>query len=89
MQRLRRRAHRVLWINPRASAPRFQPTVAGMAAALPYCDELLAGATMADLLRVIAVVCDQASMTERRDGRETGAAPSGLAHRRPALSSTA
>lgn len=89
MQRLRRRAHRVLWINPRASAPRFQPTVAGMAAALPYCDELLAGATMADLLRVIAVVCDQASMTEHRGERETDAAPGGLAARNPALSSTA
>jgi uncharacterized protein with von Willebrand factor type A (vWA) domain len=79
MQRLRRRAHRVLWINPRAAAPRFQPTVAGMAAALPYCDELLAGATMADLLRAIDVVCDEAtSMTYRRAARETGATPSGL-----------
>jgi hypothetical protein len=50
-----------------------------MAAALPYCDELLAGATMADLLRAIDVVCDEAtSMTYRRAARETGATPSGL-----------
>lgn len=76
MQRLRRRAHRVLWINPRASAPQFRPTVAGMAAALPHCDRLLPGATMTDLLRVIAAVCEEeAGMTERRGEREIAAAP--------------
>ena len=41
MARLRRRAYRVIWMNPRAGAPQFQPLVATMAAALPYCDELL------------------------------------------------
>ena len=41
MARLRRRAHRVVWVNPRAAAPGFQPLVGTMAAALPYCDELL------------------------------------------------
>lgn len=76
MRRLRRRAHRVLWINPRVSAPRFQPSVAGMAAALPYCDRLLAGATMSDLLQVIAVVCDEATDTTSRRGEGgTPAAP--------------
>lgn len=57
MRRLQRRAHRVVWINPRASAPQFEPTVSGMAAALPYCDRLLAGSTLIDLLDVIAAVC--------------------------------
>jgi uncharacterized protein with von Willebrand factor type A (vWA) domain len=51
MSRLRRRAHRILWLNPRASAPGFAPTVAGMAAALPYCDRLLPAATFQDLTR--------------------------------------
>ncbi|MEV4523996.1 VWA domain-containing protein [Micromonospora tulbaghiae] len=50
MARLSRRAHRVVWLNPRAGAPGFAPLVAGMAAALPYCDRLLPAATFRDLL---------------------------------------
>ncbi|MBG0562676.1 vWA domain-containing protein [Actinoplanes aureus] len=49
MARLRRRAYRILWLNPRAGAPGFAPRVGGMAAALPFCDELLPAATFADL----------------------------------------
>ncbi|GIE00619.1 hypothetical protein Adu01nite_19690 [Paractinoplanes durhamensis] len=49
MARLARRAHAVLWLNPRAGAPGFTPTVAAMAAALPYCTALLPAATFADL----------------------------------------
>jgi uncharacterized protein with von Willebrand factor type A (vWA) domain len=41
MSRLHRRAHRVVWMNPRVAAPGFAPLVGAMAAALPYCDELL------------------------------------------------
>lgn len=53
MARLRRRAHRVIWMNPRVSAPAFEPSVASMAAALPYCDELLAADCFASLANVI------------------------------------
>lgn len=56
MARLRRRAHRVIWMNPRASAPGFEPRVASMAAALPYCDELLAADTFASLSRVVDAI---------------------------------
>lgn len=49
MIRLRRRAYRVMWLNPRAGAPGFTPAVAAMAAALPHCDLLLPAATFADL----------------------------------------
>jgi uncharacterized protein with von Willebrand factor type A (vWA) domain len=56
MSRLNRRAHRVIWMNPRASAPDFEPRVAGMAAALPYCDELLPADTFRSLQKVIAQV---------------------------------
>ncbi|MEU4245686.1 VWA domain-containing protein [Actinoplanes sp. NPDC026619] len=52
MSRLSRRAHAVLWLNPRAGAPGFTPTVAAMAAALPYCSGLLPAATFADLFAV-------------------------------------
>jgi uncharacterized protein with von Willebrand factor type A (vWA) domain len=56
MARLRRRAHRVLWMNPRAAAPGFQPTVATMAAALPYCHELLPADTFSSLAEVVRAV---------------------------------
>ncbi|MFF5180632.1 VWA domain-containing protein [Micromonospora sp. NPDC000316] len=50
MARLRRRAYRIVWLNPRAGAPGFAPRTAGMAAALPYCDRLLPAGTFQDLL---------------------------------------
>ncbi|MEV4343811.1 VWA domain-containing protein [Actinoplanes sp. NPDC049596] len=53
MARLRRRAHRILWLNPRAGAAGFSPRVAGMAAALPFCDHLLPAATFADLTEAV------------------------------------
>ncbi|MEV0842302.1 VWA domain-containing protein [Actinocatenispora sera] len=61
LARVRRRAHRILWINPRAGVPGFQPRVASMAAALPYCDRLLPGATLTALRGVIDAVaeCDR------------------------------
>jgi uncharacterized protein with von Willebrand factor type A (vWA) domain len=53
MARLRRRAYRVIWMNPRASAPGFAPRVATMAAALPYCDAFLPAESFRSLARVI------------------------------------
>lgn len=41
MARLRRRAERLVWLNPRAAAPGFAPLAGSMAAALPYCDLFL------------------------------------------------
>jgi uncharacterized protein with von Willebrand factor type A (vWA) domain len=55
--RLQRMAHRVVWVNPRLAADDFEPAVAGMAAALPYCDHFLPGhslAAMTDVLDAIA-----------------------------------
>ncbi|WP_405865025.1 MULTISPECIES: vWA domain-containing protein [unclassified Streptomyces] len=52
MARLRRRAHTVIWLNPRAGAPGFAPSTSTMAAALPYVDLLLPADTFAALLRV-------------------------------------
>ncbi|MEV0898768.1 VWA domain-containing protein [Actinoplanes sp. NPDC049802] len=53
MARLRRRAYRIIWLNPRAGAPGWTPAVGGMAAALPFCDRLLPAATFADLTRAV------------------------------------
>lgn len=41
MTRIRSRAHRVVWLNPRAADPAFEPRARSMAAALPYCDALV------------------------------------------------
>lgn len=53
MARLRRRAYRVIWMNPRAGADGFQPLVSTMAAALPCCDALLPADTFNALFRVV------------------------------------
>lgn len=41
MARLKRRAHTLVWLNPRAARPGFAPLAGSMAAALPYCDLFL------------------------------------------------
>lgn len=69
MARLRRRAHRVIWINPRASAPGFEPRVASMAAALGHCDEMLPADTFASLALVIAAISRSVSSTASRGSR--------------------
>jgi uncharacterized protein with von Willebrand factor type A (vWA) domain len=56
MARLRRRAHRVIWLNPRVAAPGYAPLVGAMAAALPYCDDLLPAHTLRAMNDVLAAV---------------------------------
>ncbi|MCT2582671.1 vWA domain-containing protein [Actinophytocola gossypii] len=54
--RLRRLAHAVLWVNPHAGRDGYAPVQAGIAAALPHVDRLLAGhslATLEELLREV------------------------------------
>lgn len=52
MGRIRRRAGRVIWLNPLAGDPQFQPLARAMAAALPYLDALAPGHSLASLLRL-------------------------------------
>lgn len=56
MARLRRVAHRILWVNPLKASPGFEPTAAGMAAALPHVDELLEGHALGSLEALAQVV---------------------------------
>jgi uncharacterized protein len=53
MARLRRTAHRLVWLNPLAADPAYEPLTRGMQAALPHTDHLLAGNSIASL-RVLA-----------------------------------
>ncbi|MGD0082372.1 MAG: VWA domain-containing protein [Acidimicrobiales bacterium] len=56
MARLRRLAHRIVWVNPRTSDPRYDPLVGGMAAALPHCDELVSGHSLAALDQLVGAI---------------------------------
>jgi uncharacterized protein len=49
MARLRRTAHRLLWLNPLAADPRYEPLTRGMRTALPHVDHLLPGNSIASL----------------------------------------
>ncbi|WP_210504296.1 vWA domain-containing protein [Nocardioides xinjiangensis] len=56
MARLQRIAHRVVWVNPHRGKAGYEPLQGGVVAALPHCDDFLAGhslATFADLTGVI------------------------------------
>jgi uncharacterized protein with von Willebrand factor type A (vWA) domain len=57
MARLRRIAHRVVWVNPHRGKDGYEAVQQGVVAVLPYCDDFVAGhslATYADLVEVIA-----------------------------------
>ena len=56
MARLRRLAHRIIWVNPRKAAPQYQPLVGGMAAALPYCDAFVSGHSYTALAEMAAAI---------------------------------
>jgi uncharacterized protein with von Willebrand factor type A (vWA) domain len=59
MRRLRLLAHRIVWVNPRKAAPGYSPLVAGMRAALPYCDAFVSGHSLAALEQVVSAVAKQ------------------------------
>jgi len=56
MARLARLAHRIVWVNPRSAAERYEPLVGGMAAALPHVDALVSGHSLGALDEVLAAV---------------------------------
>jgi uncharacterized protein len=61
MRRLRRLAHRIVWVNPRKAAPGYVPLAGGMAAALPFCDAFVSGHSVAALEQVVAAVAEDRS----------------------------
>jgi uncharacterized protein len=58
MARLRRSAHRLVWLNPLAAHADFEPLTRGMRTAMPYSDELLAGNSLASL-EELAVILEE------------------------------
>jgi uncharacterized protein with von Willebrand factor type A (vWA) domain len=58
MARLARCAHRVVWLNPLAADPRYEPLTRGMTAALPHVDHLLPGNSIASL-EALAILMEE------------------------------
>jgi uncharacterized protein with von Willebrand factor type A (vWA) domain len=56
LARLRRVAHRLVWVNPLKASPGYAPLARGMAAALPHVDEFVEGHSVASLEALAEVV---------------------------------
>jgi uncharacterized protein with von Willebrand factor type A (vWA) domain len=56
MARLRRSAHRLVWLNPLAAHPDYAPLTRGMRAAMPHTDTLLAGNSLRSLQELAATL---------------------------------
>ncbi len=56
MERLHRLAHRVIWVNPRRAAVGYEPSVGGMAAALPHLDGFVSGHTLAAMDELLSTI---------------------------------
>ena len=72
--RLRRNCHRLVWLNPLASAPGYLPLAAGMKAAYPYIDDFLPAGTLGSLERLGEVLAGASQGTARRGSAVTHAA---------------
>jgi uncharacterized protein with von Willebrand factor type A (vWA) domain len=58
MARLRRCAHRVVWVNPLSAAPGFEPLTRGLVAALPHADVVRSGHSLRALEALVQTLED-------------------------------
>lgn len=65
MRILKRRCHRLIWLNPRLGEPRYEPRAQGMAAALEHVDDFLACHNLQSLERIAAHL---GALSRRRGG---------------------
>jgi uncharacterized protein with von Willebrand factor type A (vWA) domain len=70
--RLRRNCHRLVWLNPLAGTPGYQPLAGGMRAAYPYIDDFLPAGTVASLQRLGEILGGVRS-ADTRQGAEAAA----------------
>ena len=70
--RLRRNCHRLIWLNPLAGTPGYQPLAGGMRAAYPFVDDFLPAGTVASLERLGEILGGVRSSDTRR-GSEAAA----------------
>ena len=77
LARLRRTAHRLVWLNPLRAREGYEPLARGMATALPHLDAFLAGNSVAgleELAELLVAGLDSAAPAPwRRAGAPAGA----------------
>jgi len=56
LDRLTRLAYRLVWVNPHRGKAGYAPLAGGMAAALPYLDDFVAGHSVAALEELVEVI---------------------------------
>jgi len=59
MKRLKRRARRIIWMNPLLGSPGYRPLTRGMRAALPYIDDFLPAGNLKDLKNLGSALADR------------------------------
>jgi uncharacterized protein with von Willebrand factor type A (vWA) domain len=77
--RLRRNCHRLIWLNPLAGTPGYQPLAAGMRAAFPYIDDFLPAGTVASLERLGQILTGARGSDNRRSGEAAASVTSAVA----------
>jgi uncharacterized protein with von Willebrand factor type A (vWA) domain len=78
LARVRRRAHMLVWLNPRAAQPGFEPLAGSMAAALPYCDLFLPANSLSGLRDLFAALGGRVNprpVSPRRSSVDAAALP--------------
>ena len=83
--RLRRNCHRLVWLNPLASTPGYQPLAAGMKAAYPFIDDFLPAGTLDSLERLGEVLGGASQGSVRRGAALRGSAATHASTPSPSL----
>ena len=73
--RLQRNCHRLIWLNPLAGSPGYEPLAAGMKAAYPFIDDFVAAGTLASLERLGELLAEGSSPHIRVTGRPRWVSP--------------
>ena len=73
--RLQRNCHRLIWLNPLAGSPGYEPLAAGMKAAYPFIDDFVAAGTLASLERLGELLAEGSSPHLRVTGRPRWVSP--------------
>ncbi len=87
--RLQRSCHRLIWLNPLASTPGYQPLAGGMSAAMPFIDDFVPAGTLASLERLGVLLSDAPTRREAaRRARGFGGEGARSAAHAPRIEST-
>jgi uncharacterized protein with von Willebrand factor type A (vWA) domain len=87
--RLRRNCHRLVWLNPLAGTPGYEPLAGGMRAAMPYIDDFVPAGTVASLERLGEILAGIRTSDTRRGGEAAAGADAGSRLSSAAIRATA